>query len=71
MVKEVAPKAIRNYFQPIFSTNQLGIANVPITVNNFELKPGLIQMAREVAYRDVPPRTLINTFELSWRYVGW
>jgi len=50
MAEEI-PKAIRDYFQPTLPASQPGIMNVPINVNNFELKPGLIQMARELAFR--------------------
>ena len=50
MAEEI-PKAIRDYFQPTLPTNQPRIMNVLINVNNFELKSGLIQMARELAFR--------------------
>lgn len=52
--EEVAPKAIREYFQPTLPTDQPGVVNVPINVNNFELKLGLIQMTRNIASRGRP-----------------
>ena len=65
MVEEVAPKAIQDYFQPILSKNQPRIANVPINVNNFKLKLGLIQRHESLLFEDVPSRTLTSTFNLS------
>ena len=50
MAEEI-PKAIRDYFQSTLQANQPDIMNIPINVNNFELKPGLIQITRELAFR--------------------
>jgi len=49
MAEEI-PKVIQDYFQPTLLTNQPEIMNMSINVNNFELKPGLIQMAIELAF---------------------
>jgi len=49
MAEEI-PKAIRDYFQPTLPENQPDIMNVPINVNKFELKPGLIHMDRELGF---------------------
>ena len=67
MVEEI-PKAIWDYFQPTLLKNQSSIMNVSINVNNFELKPRLIQMARELAFIEEPMKILISTYGLSWRY---
>lgn len=40
--QEEAPKAIRDFLQPILPTENSGIVYAPIQVNNFELKTGLI-----------------------------
>ncbi|MDV3146734.1 MAG: hypothetical protein Q8754_02790 [Sweet potato little leaf phytoplasma] len=59
------PKPIRDYFQPIFQEQQSGIVYAPINANNFELKTGLIQMARDCAYRGSPmedPNSHLKSF---------
>lgn len=50
MTQQLEPKTLRDYFRPI-PTAQLGITHAPLDVNNFEFKPGLIQMAGDYAFR--------------------
>ncbi|XP_038906874.1 uncharacterized protein LOC120092758 [Benincasa hispida] len=45
-----AVRTIRDYFEPVVPTTQMGIAETPINASNFELKLGLIQMAQDLCY---------------------
>ena len=51
MAQQAETKTITNYFQPIVPTAQPGIVQTSLDVNNLELKLGLIQMARDCAFK--------------------
>lgn len=61
MVEE-QPKTIKEYFQSILPRTQPEIVNTTINFNNFELKPGLIQITKDIAFKGRPtddPRKLL------------
>lgn len=63
--QENAPKAIRDFLQPILPTENSGIVYAPIQANNFELKTGLIQMARDCSFKGHPsedPHSHLRSF---------
>ena len=65
MAEEI-PKATRDYFHSTLPTNQPDIMNMPINVNNFELTLGLIQIAREFAFRG---RTNKDPYKHLWSFL--
>ncbi|MCQ7416323.1 retrotransposon gag domain-containing protein, partial [Salmonella enterica] len=63
--QEEAPKAIRDFLQPVLPTENSGIIYAPIQATNFELKTGLIQMARDNSFKGHPsedPHSHLRSF---------
>lgn len=63
---EEQPKTIREYFQPILPGTQPGIVNTPMSVNNFELKPDFIQMARALLFKG---RLIDDPYKHLWSFI--
>lgn len=65
MVEE-QPKTIKEYFQSILPRTQPEIVNTTINFNNFKLKPGLIQIAKDIAFKGRPTD---DSRKLLWFFI--